>query len=596
MNMHPVVKRLRDLFQRLRAGKSRFHSIRAKLSISSTLVILLLIVLLEICVSTVVTQLQYADAIQVNRELVDSMGTSFDNIVNAFKRQINFVTYNSEFQEELQIVPTDAASLSTHINDLRSVMVLQVLAMSEVEGAYLYDTDGELITFWQKHYRTGDPFIILSDMDSSLFAENGKITSAIQGARLTFNRTIRDKSSLKCIGYISFIYDQDALQKQINTFINTDTRFVIVLNEENEVIAHNGKSAETLQSAIEQSLTIAPNESETLNVTGIGKALVSNYLCKSENWRIICVVAREQLIRSQSLTRQFILLLGILSIAIAVGVQTVTSRRIVKPIKKIVDTVHRVEAGDYSTPADVETNDEIKYLADSVNSMIHKTDVLINQNLRGEIRFRDAQLIALQAQINPHFLYNTLECINILAQMGRKEDVRRVTLAFSNMMKSLISSRKMVTIQEELDYSKELIEIYQVLLGDRLVCSFEVDPEFASVEIPRLMIQPIIENAVLHGIKPSQRKGHLNVGVSLSERGILLFVSDDGCGIPADQVAAILSYYRNPGEENKEEIGFGLRNVIDRIKLLYGDAASFSIQSSVNWGTTVHITIPYGQE
>lgn len=589
-------KKLRDLFQRLKARRNGFHSIREKLSISSTLIILLLIVLLELCVSTVVTQLQYADAIQVNRELVDSMGISFDNIIAAFKRQINFVTYNSEFQKELQVVPTDAASLTAHINDLRSVMVLQVLAMSEVEGAYLYDTSGELITFWQKHYRSGDPFIILSSMDRSLFTASGKITSAMQDKRLTFNRTIRDKSTLKQIGYISFIYDQDALQKQINTFINTDTRFVIVLNEKNEVIAHNSKSPETLQSAIKQSLSIASNESETLSVAGIGKALVSNYHCKGENWRIICVVAREQLIRSQSLTRQFILLLGVLTIAIAIAVQTVTSRKIAKPIHQIVDTVRRVEEGDYSTPADVHTNDEIMYLADSVNSMIHKIDVLINQNLRGEIRFRDAQMIALQAQINPHFLYNTLECINSLAQLGRKEDVRRVTLAFSNMMKSLISSRKMVTIREEIDYSKELIEIYQVLLGDRLTCSFEVDPEFANVEIPRLMIQPIIENAVLHGIKPSQRKGHLSVGVSLSEHGILFSVSDDGCGIPANHVAAIQNYYAHPGEELEEEVGFGLRNVIDRIKLLYGDAASFGIQSSLNWGTIVHITIPYEQE
>ena len=228
-----------------------------------------------------------------------------------------------------------------------------------------------------------------------------------------------------------------------------------------------------------------------------------------------------------------------------------------------------------------------------MNHMNDQINILINQVLKGEIQYKDMQLQALQAQINPHFLYNTLECINSLAQLGRKEEVRTVTVAFSDITKSLLAEAKEVTIENELKYVEDFLKIYQIMLGNKLKYTIEIQAGLEKIMIPRMTVQPFVENAVLHGIKPCGREGTISVSVVLADAGILISVNDDGKGIEQERLESIEQYIDGLGlSGSSERIGVGMKNVIRRIRLYYGEDAGIHVSSFPDMGTTIDLMLP----
>lgn len=570
----------------------RFRSLQAKMTISSTALFLIAVLLMEFCVYAVASRMQLRDAIRQNSELMLTMGRSFDDSVTNFKQQINHITMNQELQAELKRRPQSEVEELARCDKLRSQVVTRTLAMDTVEGVYLYGPDGALLTFWQKKYRAGDAFVVFPTQAGQL-AENGAITPEMRDGRLTFSRLIRDMATLEPLGSITVLYDAQALQKVVATITPNDNRFVAVFDDEGGVVAHNSGRTATLRTVMEQTdLTAVPSDT-LVQLEGIGPALVSRYESRTPGWSVVCVVERGQLLRSQNFTLRMLLVIGALGLVLGAAVQALLARRITRPLHQMVALARRVEEDDYSVRAQVHTGDEVEQLADSFNHMIGRIDVLVNQNLRAQLRYRDMQLAALQAQIDPHFLYNTLECINCLAQLDRKDDVRRVTIAFSRIMQSLAKGPQWVTLREELAYTKDFLTIYQVLLGEKLDSALEVDKACADVRIPRLTVQPLVENAVLHGIKPACGPGHVTVTVSPARQGTLVSISDDGVGMPPALAQAVRAYAA-AGEAPPQapSIGLGLRSVIDRLRLCYGPRAQLSLQSSVEWGTTIDLLLP----
>ena len=569
----------------------RFHSLQAKMTISSTALFLIAVLLMEFCVYAVASRMQLRDAIHQNGELMLTMGRSFDDSVANFKQQINHITMNKDLQAELKRRPQSEVEALARCDKLRSQMVTRTLAMDTVEGAYLYGPDGALLTFWQKKYRAGDPFVVFPAQEARL-AENGAITPQLRDGRLTFSRLIRDMATLEPLGSITVLYDAEALQKVLATITPNDSRFVAVFDNAGGVVAHNSARTATLRTVMEQTdLTRAPGDA-LVQLEGIGPALVSRYESRIPGWSVVCVVERGQLLRSQNFTLRMLPVIGVLGILLGAAVQALLARRITRPLHQMVALARRVEQDDYSVRAQVHTGDEVELLADSFNHMIGRIDVLVNQNLRAQLRYRDMQLAALQAQIDPHFLYNTLECINCLAQLDRKDDVRRVTIAFSRIMQSLAKGPQWVTLAEELAYTEDFLTIYKVLLGEKLQSGLELDPACRDVRVPRLTVQPLVENAVLHGIKPAPGKGHVTVTVSPARRGTLVSISDDGAGMPSALAEAVRAYAAGQAPPQAPPIGLGLRSVIDRLRLCYGSRARLSLQSSGEWGTTIDLLLP----
>lgn len=572
--------------------KIKISTIQQKLALSSAIVIFMMALLIELCVYTVVSTMQLNDAIQLNNQLTQTMGQSFDTSVEAFKQQINFVTMNQELQQALKTGRQPGEDAYQYTTKVRSIVVNQILTTDQIEGIYLYGKDQQLITHWQKKYRPQDPYVLYPQMNPEEFDPSGKIQLSFKDGRLRYQRAIRDTQTLECIGYATFLYDMDSLERNLDTITSNANRFAAVLDAQGQIVVHNYEDDQILAYIMEKMDLSASVEDLQMKLPYMGDSVVCSYDSFVPGWKIICVTEKAQLQRSSAMVQLIVVAIGLICAGIGVFVQTMNARRIVYPLSLMGKSIQSIQQGNYKNRVNVKTGDEIELLADAMNQMQDEIDALVNKNLKSEIAHKDMQLLSLQAQINPHFLYNTLECINSLAQLDRKEDVRRVTVAFSNIMKSLAGGPKFVTVESELDYVQDFLTIYKILLGKRLEYGIELDPTCKEIRIPRMLIQPLVENAVLHGVKPRPEGGHVDISVCRSIDSVLISVSDDGIGMSPGQKAAIETYGRTGQYEGDAHIGLGIRNVLDRVRLVYAETWSLEVQSSPEWGTTITIILP----
>lgn len=552
--------------------------------------IIAIVLLIEFCIYTVMTRFQINDAQRLNVELVNLMGKSIDEMNEAVKRGLNFITINDDFQETLaETMLLDDALNEANVK-LKRLMTDKAMFLDEIEGLYLFDSEQTLRTYYRKKFIQGEPFILFEQMDAKLFSELGNVTGRMVNGKLVYIRTILSMKTLKRLGYLMMVYDETLLKSRIARIAPDQERFLAVYDAYDQIILHNYDDLSLLENVRNQTDIDVQGNSRVIS-SKYGEMLVAQYESPKSHWRIVSSVAVKRVTRSSVLIQWVVLGVGAASILIWFGMQWWLAQKITGPLNELAKMVGRVDEGGYSMRLQSKTHDELEVLTNAFNRMLSNTDTLVNQVLRGEIRYKEMQMAALQAQINPHMLYNTLECINWLAMLDRKDDIRRVTIAFSKLMKSLMETPRDVTIQEEMDNIQSFLIIYQILLGDRLQYRIDVKSSCNTVLIPRLLIQPIVENAVVHGIKKSLHDGYLYVGVTDEPNGMLISVSDNGIGMSADMVQAINKY----GEKNMctdgMEIGVGYRNVIDRLHVMKG--GSISVTSSAEWGTVVDIYLPF---
>lgn len=576
--------------------KRRFFSIQSKYIVSGVTLIVVLVALIEVCVYTVLAPSQMEDAKRQSAQLIATIGKSFDDMNRSFKSSINFITMDAEFQALLGQAAEGAGDFGEMNVKLKKHLTDRAILIDEVDALYLYDARGQLRTFWHKRNLQRESFVLFPHIEAAWFSPIGRVTCRMIGGRLLYTRQINDMWNLKTRGYLLAIYDPAELQERVSTVVPDAQRLLLVLDQHGEVVTHNFQSQEQLAALLSRIDFENHADGSILQAEGMEKSLLAQSVSAETGWRTVSIMAVDRILHSSQLALNIVLGLGALGVLIGVAVQVLISRRIVRPLLQMVDTVRGADAGDYSRRIDIKTGDELSILAASFNQMLATTDNLVNQVLLGEIKYRDSQIAALQAQINPHLLHNTLECINWLAEFGRKEDIRSVTIAFSHLMKALSSGPMTVPLREELSYTEDFLHIYKTLLCGKLSYTIDVSDVSPDTPVPRLTIQPLVENAVLHGVKRSLRDGHIHVSVSAAEQGLLISIVDDGAGMSEETMDRINRYAQgNLPEEEAGTLGLGIRNVIHRIQLLYPGKTVFSVNSS-EWGTAVDMLLPLAEK
>lgn len=262
-----------------------------------------------------------------------------------------------------------------------------------------------------------------------------------------------------------------------------------------------------------------------------------------------------------------------------------------RPIKKITEVTNSVASGDLSVRSDVFEGEETKALSTSLNSMIDKIDDLISQVTREQIRLRKAEFELLQSQINPHFLYNTLDAIVWLAESGEKEKVVSTVGSLSDFFRaSLNQGKDIVTIKEDIGHVRSYLEIQHVRYQDILDYEINVPEEVYPYLIPKITIQPLVENALYHGIKNKRGKGKISITGKKQDDCVYIYVTDNGMGITEDRLNVVMNNINNRSESEKTT--YGLYNVNERIRLDFGEEYGIKIESEHGAGTTVSIKLP----
>jgi two-component system sensor histidine kinase YesM len=274
------------------------------------------------------------------------------------------------------------------------------------------------------------------------------------------------------------------------------------------------------------------------------------------------------------------------------------SRSIYIPIQKLHNVTTTITKNDLQVLVTSDNVDEITELGMSFNIMIGKIRELLDAKIKEQENLKKAELRALQAQINPHFLYNTLDTIIWMAEAQRTDQVIEIVRALSSFFRiSLSKGKDWITIGEEIERTRSYLTIQKMRYRDILDYKIEVDEEVLDNTILKLILQPLVENALYHGVKNKRNGGTITVRTKQeNENEILLEVEDDGIGFAPEKLAQVQAELSGNSDEIRLESGFGIDNVNKRIKLYYGKQYGLSIRSEYHTGTRVTLVIPAKKE
>lgn len=291
------------------------------------------------------------------------------------------------------------------------------------------------------------------------------------------------------------------------------------------------------------------------------------------------------------------ILLGGCIVITVVLITTAILNSITKPIQELCRITSQIAEGNFSDRAKMQTKDELEVLSDSVNDMSENLEVMVHQIKEDERKMRHAELRLLQEQINPHFLYNTLDTIVWLIEGDDPDKAVDVVVALSEFFRLVLSKGKeYISIREEKEHIRGYLEIQQVRYRDILDYEISIEPELYPYKILKLTLQPLVENSLYHGIKYKRAKGKIWVtgkmlrGSTPAENKILLCVEDNGAGMDEEEVKRLQAEIKKPCKETEK--GFGLANVNERIRMNFGMEYGMTIESKKGGGTKVSIVIP----
>ena len=304
-------------------------------------------------------------------------------------------------------------------------------------------------------------------------------------------------------------------------------------------------------------------------------------------WSAVGVVNVDELIKDKSSIIDFYFLLAGISILFAMTFAVLISTTITNPIKMLENTMHEVEVGNFDVRSEIELNNEIGHLSKTFNVMISRIKDLMEKTVRDEEEKRRSEIRALQAQINPHFLYNTLDTIIWMSAGGKNDEVVEVTSALARLFRTSISKgENLVTLLNEVENIKSYLTIQKMRYEDKLSWRVDVQPELLGLMTPKLILQPIVENAVYHGIKMSQAGGEIAISARTAGDRLTITIADSGVGMTAEQLEQL--FVPRPDTDR----GIGVINVNNRIRLCFGEEYGLHYFSAPGEGTRVEIWLP----
>lgn len=308
-------------------------------------------------------------------------------------------------------------------------------------------------------------------------------------------------------------------------------------------------------------------------------------------------------IKKSSITLSILqIIIILLSFAISLNGYLSVSKSVNEPLSNMQQLSTQIAQGNLDARTDIPTVDELIPLAKNLNIMAEQIDLLIKKNIEEQKNFQKAEMKALQAQITPHFLYNTFDTIIWLAEEEKTEDVVKITKAFSDFLRiSLSRGHEWITIQQELDHITNYLTIQKIRYADILSYELSITPELLETPMIKLVLQPLVENAIYHGIKNKRGRGKLVVTVDYTDEtknAIMFTVSDNGAGFTPERLEEVRAELETKAEDSEKLTSvYGLYNVHKKLKLYYGDKTEgLQIKSEKGKGSEISFVIPASLE
>ncbi|RUT36016.1 sensor histidine kinase [Paenibacillus zeisoli] len=306
-------------------------------------------------------------------------------------------------------------------------------------------------------------------------------------------------------------------------------------------------------------------------------------------WKVVGVTYADEIMTTKKDINAFMLWFLLVMLGIVLIVSVFVSYRIAKPLRNLERSVKKVEDGDFATIIDVSGAYEVEQLSKRFNLMIRRIRELMDQIILEQEAKRKGELEVLQAQINPHFLYNTLNSVTRMAEMGRKEEVVTTITSLSKFFRiSLSKGNNIISVQDELEHVRNYLIIQKIRFKNKFQYEIEAQDEALNCMTLKLILQPLVENAIHHGIEMMVDEGFIGIYSWIEDECLFIRVTDNGVGMSEEVLRGVLT-----GRSRQESgSGVGVRNVHERISLYYGTPYGLTFESELEEGTTVTVRLP----
>lgn len=409
-------------------------------------------------------------------------------------------------------------------------------------------------------------------------------------------REIFDLAQKKTLGYIVIGFSRERLEELCESILEKEKESVMILDPNGGELSCVGDIDKDVKKYLKnQEFIRQDSQDRELHFVYGDYDIICSQLDK--NASIVCKIMPRYGLRMQILdiaNMPLTLLLGIL-----VGLLPlllIISKGVTGPLRELNEALRKFSAGDFSQKLRVETEDEIGEVAKCFNDMVEDIRTLIDENYVITLREKESELAALQAQINPHFLYNTLDSLYWEAVEEGNETIGESILALSQLFRLVLNRENGdVTIGQETELVSRYLQIQKMRFGKRLNYEIQMDEQIKKVKIPKLILQPFVENAIVHGFENVGTPCYLKISGKPKDGHILFEIMDTGVGMSQEQINAV--WEEEPDNYAKQRIGrYAIKNIRERLRLKYHGNFSLEIRSDIGKGTMVVLTIPWEEE
>lgn len=481
-----------------------------------------------------------------------------------------------------------------------------------VQGVYIFSLDGRLYHSGRgadsDHSIADEPWYPVVKKNpppaNAILWPTRPETTISEGQKkvISLIRPIREIRSGKLMGYLKIDINVKVMEKMLVPSPNQENQSrLFLLTDQGKVIYENsnrltGDSINDLHiPGLFQTNDLSMGETKWRGETYLYLFQKSDYT----NWTTLVLIPSHEIVKESKKARNLVFLFCLLAIILIICISFVLAKRITWPLRLLMQNMERVKLGDLKTRIHgIPYEDEVGQLSRMFNTMLQSLERLISQVYEVKIREKDARLLALQAQINPHFLFNTL---NIMKAMSRSHGAHQVAEMIETLAELFRYSIKgwgtQVSLKDELNHVQNYMDIQRARFHNRFKFQLDIPPSLLNAKVVKLSIQPLVENAITHGLGERKEGGKITVYARQRDQHLEIGVEDNGKGFDPQTLAYIKKALAKENEVFHElpssGAGIGILNIDRRIKLVFGETYGIHIESTENMGTTVKLLLPY---
>ena len=530
-------------------------------------------------------------------EAVGEIGKQKNSLAQGIEREIEEISdfTNTIYYQNIRSYDFQSEAFSDSLYDVIED------APDRIYGISLYDENGNCI--WHSENMSDLPA-----MGESWFVQaKTSIEIVYFGSKeLVFADTMKhafpvsrhieyvDQGTMKS-GVLRVQYYTDPVETILNAYRNKKTEYCYLLDEKNQLIYHPFMKAIQSDLYEEKTMEFLPEcENYLVKIYEDAKWVIEKQQIGYTGWKIIVVNSLAN-IRAENLSIYYMAWLMLLLVGIALIVLDILLfRNITDPVYQLMRTMKEFGKGNYQVKASEDGIGELKVLSEQFNRMADRLQKQMDEIRNNEREKRKMEKKLLQSQINPHFLYNTLDSIIWMIQSGEYKGAEEMVSLLAKFFRTSLSQGKdMIPLEKELEHATSYLAIQNIRFKDKFEFCVHADETLLKYLCPKLSIQPLLENAIYHGMEGMFEDGEIHINVYEKEDVIHIEVADNGLGMTAEKIDYIMN---NKVVSSKRGSGIGVRNVSERIKLIYGEEYGISITSELDEGTTATITIPKLEE